>query len=64
MERIELTRESDETYQQGNIFRHNISKSTVSKNIVTFRFLATVFVDDKTAQLISREQLVKDLLII
>ena len=64
MERIELTRESDDTYRHGQLFRHNVKKCSKSRAIIIFCIIATVYVDDTAVPFTSRDQLRKGLAII
>ena len=46
IECVELCRESDETYEAGQIFKHNIKKCNASTSLVRFRINGTYYVDD------------------
>jgi hypothetical protein len=49
IECVEFCRESDGTYKDGQIFRHNIKKCNASKGLVRFRINGTYYVDDIAA---------------
>ena len=47
IDRVSFVRESDETYHDGQIFRHDIKKCTRSDTVVSFNVNYTIYVDDK-----------------
>ena len=46
IECVEFCRESDETYEKGQIFRHDVEKCNASSSLVRFRVNGTYYVDD------------------
>ena len=59
IQRVEFMRESDETYEEGQIFRHNVHKCRRSTNVVFFIVDNTIYVDDTAVPFTSREELCK-----
>ena len=64
MERIELMRESDDTFHKGQLLRHDIKPCAKSPSVIIFYILMTIYVDDTAVPFTSRNQLVKGMSII
>ena len=61
MERVEFMRESDDTYFEGQLFRHDIKACSKSFTLVLLHIILTIYVDDTAVVFTSREQLCKGL---
>jgi hypothetical protein len=61
IQKVKLTRESDDKYRKGQIFRHNLKKCSKSNTLVTFCVNFTIYVDEKAVPFVSRQQLCKGL---
>jgi hypothetical protein len=59
IERVSVTKESDDTYRNGQLFRHNVKKCCKSDTLEEYPITDIIYVDDEALPFTSRAQLCK-----
>jgi len=64
MERITFTRESDDTYPNGQLFRHDWKSCIKSDGTIDFTILLLMYCDDMAIPFSSRDEMIKGMLMV